>query len=162
GYSWSEVQGFYRELAAASRLPVVAYHIPVLTGQQRTIDELASLLAIPNIAGCKFTDYNLYAMQRLIDRLSAEQIMYNGHDEMLALGLQFGAHGGIGTTYNVMPELIVQIARHCREGHFAEAVTAQRQANDVIEPLLASHWLAATKQILYWQGLIDHPHCARP
>src|SRR3954453_11667240 len=59
GYSWSEVQAFYRELATASRLPLVAYHIPVLTGQQRTIDELAALLAIPNIAGCKFTDYNL-------------------------------------------------------------------------------------------------------
>jgi N-acetylneuraminate lyase len=162
GYSWIEVQAFYRELAAASRLPVVAYHIPVLTGQQRTIDELASLMEIPNIAGCKFTDFNLYAMQRLIARMGSEQIMYNGHDEELALGLQFGAHGGIGTTYNIMPELIVQIARHCREGRFADAVAAQVQVNEVIEPLLRSHGLAATKLILYWQGLIDHPHCARP
>jgi N-acetylneuraminate lyase len=162
GYSWNEVQTFYRELAAGSRLPVVAYHIPVLTGQQRTVDELASLLSIENIAGCKFTDYNLYAMQRLIARLTPEQVMYNGHDEMLSLGLQFGAHGGIGTTYNIMPELFVQIAQHCREGRFADAVGVQRQVNDVIEPLLTCHGLAATKQILYWQGLIDHPHCAHP
>jgi N-acetylneuraminate lyase len=162
GYSWAEVQSFYSELAKTSKLPVIAYYIPGLTGQQRSLEELASLLSIPNIAGYKFTEFNLYTMQRLLVRFSPDQIMYNGPDEMLALGLQFGAHGGIGTTYNFMPELIVQIARHCREGRFAEAVAAQKQANDIIEPLLASHGLAASKQILYWQGLIDHPHCAHP
>jgi hypothetical protein len=41
-------------------------------------------------------------------------------------------------------------------------VKVQKQANDIIEPLLLSHGLAASKQILYWQGLIDHPHCAAP
>jgi N-acetylneuraminate lyase len=161
GYSWAEVHAFYAELARASKLPVVAYHIPGLTGQ-RSLDELATLLSIPNIAGYKFTDYNLYTMQRLLARFSPDQIVYNGPDEMLALGLQFGAHGGIGTTYNFMPELILQVAAHCRAGRFAEAVAAQKQANDIIEPLLMSQGLAASKQILYWQGLIDHPHCAHP
>ena len=118
GYSWAEVHAFYSELAQHSPLPVIAYYIPGLTGQQRTVEELASLLKIPNIAGYKFTEYNLYTMQRLLARFSPDQIMYNGPDEMLALGLQFGAHGGIGTTYNFMPELIVQIADLCREGRF--------------------------------------------
>src|SRR5205823_3580959 len=136
--------------------------IPGLTGQQRSIDELASLLTIPNIAGYKFTDYNLYTMQRLLTRFGPDQIIYNGPDEMLAFGLQFGAHGGIGTTYNVMPELILQIAQLSREGRFADAVAAQKQANDVIEPLITAHGVASTKQILFWQGLIDHPHCAAP
>jgi N-acetylneuraminate lyase len=162
GYTWGEVHSFYSKLAADSRLPVIAYYIPALTGQQRSLDELASLLSIPNIAGYKFTDYNLYTMQRLLARFGPDQIMYNGPDEMLALGLQFGAHGGIGTTYNFMPDLIVQIARHSREGRFADAVAVQRQVNEIIEPLLASHGVAATKQILYWQGLIDHPDCAYP
>jgi N-acetylneuraminate lyase len=162
GYSWAEVHAFYSELAKHSPLPVIAYYIPGLTGQQRTVEELASLLKIPNIAGYKFTEYNLYTMQRLLARFSEGQIMYNGPDEMLALGLQFGAHGGIGTTYNFMPRLIVQIANLCREGRFDQAVAVQKQANDIIEPLLLSHGLAASKQILVWQGLIDHAHCAHP
>jgi len=162
GYTWAEVKDFYTVLARNSKLPVIAYYIPGLTGQQRSVDELVSLLSIPNIAGYKFTEYNLYTMQRILARFSPDQIMYNGPDEMLALGLQFGAHGGIGTTYNVMPELILQIASHCREGRFAEAVAVQKQANDIIEPLIAAHGLASTKQILFWQGLIDHPHCAHP
>ncbi len=162
GYSWAEVHTFYSDLARASKLPVIAYYIPGLTGQQRSIDELTSLLSIPNIGGYKFTDFNLYTMQRLLTRFGPDQIMYNGPDEMLAFGLQFGAHGGIGTTYNVMPELIVQIAQHCREGRYADAVRVQKQANEIIEPLITCHGVASTKQILVWQGLIDHPHCAAP
>ncbi|HMC12346.1 MAG TPA: dihydrodipicolinate synthase family protein, partial [Pirellulaceae bacterium] len=50
GYTWGEVHSFYTELARASRLPVIAYYIPGLTGQQRSLEELASLLTIPNIA----------------------------------------------------------------------------------------------------------------
>ena len=162
GYSWAEVRSFYSDLAATSKLPVIAYYIPGLTGQARTVDELSSLLEIKNIGGYKFTEYNLYTMQRILARFRPDQIMYNGPDEMLALGLQFGAHGGIGTTYNFMPELILKIQSHCQAGQFAEAVKVQKQANDIIEPLLSSHGLAASKQILYWQGLIDHPHCAAP
>jgi N-acetylneuraminate lyase len=162
GYSWAEVQAFYADLAAKSRLPVVAYYIPGLTGQPRTVDELSSLLTVPNIAGYKFTEFNLYLMQRLLLRFNCDQIMYNGPDEMLALGLQFGAHGGIGTTYNVMPELILQVAKLCQQGKFSDAVAAQKRANDIIEPLIAAHGVASTKQILYWQGLIDHTTCAHP
>lgn len=161
-YSWAEVRAFYSDLAAASKLPVIAYYIPGLTGQARSVDELSSLLEIKNIGGYKYTEYNLYTMQRMLARFRPDQIMYNGPDEMLALGLQFGAHGGIGTTYNFMPELILKIQAHCRAGQFAEAVKVQKQANDIIEPLLLSHGLAASKQILYWQGLIDHPHCVAP
>jgi N-acetylneuraminate lyase len=162
GYSWDETHSFYVELAKKSPLPVIAYYIPGLTGPQRSLDDLATLLKIPNIAGFKYTEYNLYTMQRLIARFGPDQIMYNGPDEMLALGLQFGAHGGIGTTYNFMPELIMQVFHYCQAGRFADAVAAQRQANEIIEPLLMSQGLAASKQILYWQGLIDHPACAFP
>lgn len=162
GYTWDEIHGYYADLARKSPLPVVAYHIPGLTGQPHSITNLASLLALPNVAGFKFTDTNLYAMQRLASRLSPSQIMYNGPDEMLALGLQMGAHGGIGTTYNFMPDLIMQVYRHCLAGQFSEAVATQLKANEIIEALLMFQGLAASKQILVWQGLIDHNTCAAP
>jgi dihydrodipicolinate synthase/N-acetylneuraminate lyase len=41
-------------------------------------------------------------------------------------------------------------------------VAVQRKVNDIIEPLLMFQGLAASKQILYWQGLIDHPACVKP
>jgi len=141
---------------------VVAYYIPGLTGQQQSIDNLARLLAIPNVAGFKFTEPNLFTLEQLIRRAGPDQILYNGLDELLALGMQRGAHGGIGTTYNVMPELIVRIYRLGQAGRWSEAVALQKQANAIIEPMLRFQMLAATKQILYWQGLIDHTTCALP
>jgi N-acetylneuraminate lyase len=162
GYSWEEVHAFYSQLARQSPLPVVAYYIPGLTGQHHSIVNLASLLNVPNIAGFKYTSPDFYMMQRLLSRFSPLQVLYNGQDEALALGLQVGAHGGIGTTYNFMPELIMQIYRHCQAGNFREAVATQRLANDIIEPLLTFQGLAASKQILVWQGLIDHATCAFP
>lgn len=162
GYSWDEVYGFYANLARRSPLPLVAYYIPGLTGQNHSIANLATLLELPNVAGFKWTDPNLYAMQRLHSRFQPDQILYNGPDEALALGMQFGAHGGIGTTYNFMPELILQIYGHCQASRFAEAVAVQKQVNDIIEPLLMFQGLAASKQILFWQGIIDHPTCAHP
>src|SRR5688572_18041707 len=32
GYTWSEVHAFYAKLAVASRLPLIAYYIPALSG----------------------------------------------------------------------------------------------------------------------------------
>jgi N-acetylneuraminate lyase len=162
GYSWEEIRSFYAELARRSPLPVVAYYIPGLTGQPQPVANLVSLLEIHNIAGYKFTDPNFYTMQRLLARFRPDQVLYNGQDEALALGLQVGAHGGIGTTYNFMPDLILQIASLARAGRPAEALGVQRQVNEIIEALLRFPIVPATKQILCWQGLIDHPNCAFP
>ena len=61
------------------------------------------------------------------------------------------------------PEPLTQLGDILRaKSRFAEAVVTQRQVNDIIEPLLMFHGVAASKQILVWQGLIDHPHCAAP
>jgi len=162
GCSWDEVYAYYTRLCQTSAAPVVAYYIPGLTGQSLSLDQLGSLLQVKGVCGLKFTDFNLYLMQRLIARLREDQIAYNGPDEMLALGLQMGAQGGIGTTYNFMPEQILKIAAHCAAGRFTDAIAAQKQANEVIEVLLRFQGLAATKQILFWQGLIASPTCAAP
>jgi N-acetylneuraminate lyase len=162
GYSWDEVIGFYKRLGSVSPVPVVGYLIPALTGQRFTTDQLAELLHLPNMGGIKFTDTNLYAEQRLLARMAPDQVLYHGADEMLAFGLAFGAHGGIGTTYNFMPKLILEIAQLCADGRCAEAIPIQKKANEVIEILLSYHGLAASKQILVWQGHIATAVCAPP
>jgi N-acetylneuraminate lyase len=162
GYSWDEVYGFYRRLSETSPLPVVAYYIPSLTGQALSLDKLAALARLPNVAGFKVTDTNLYIAERLLARLGPEQLIYNGPDELLSFAFMLGVQGGIGSTYNFMPKLILEIAALSAAGRWPEAVAAQRRANAVIEVLLGFQPLAATKQILYWQGLIDSPACAAP
>jgi N-acetylneuraminate lyase len=162
GYSWAEVLGYYKRLAVASSIPVVGYYIPSLTGQSFTPDQMAELLKVPNVVGFKCTDDNVYLEQRFLARMTSDQILYHGCDELLAFGLAMGAHGGIGTTYNFMPKLILQIAQLCAEGKVSEAVPLQKKANEIIEILISVQGLAATKQILVWQGHITSPTCAAP
>lgn len=162
GYSWPEVLGFYKALAACSSAPVVGYYIPMLTGTSFTADQLQELMQVPNVIGFKCTDTNVYLEQRLLSRLNSDQILYHGADELLCFGLSMGAHGGIGTTYNFMPKLILEIAQLCAEGRLAEAVVAQKKANEIIEILLSYHGLAGTKHILVWQGHIASPTLAAP
>ena len=162
GYSWPEVKGFYQTLAQASPIPVVGYYIPSLTGQSFSADQMLELMGIPNIVGFKCTDSNIYVEQRFLARLSPDHILYHGADELLSFGLQMGAHGGIGTTYNFMPKLILEIAQLCAEGRLAEAVATQKKVNEIIEILLSYHGLAGTKHILVWQGHIASPTCAPP
>jgi N-acetylneuraminate lyase len=162
GYSWDEIFSFYRRLCESSPLPVVAYYIPGLTGQAISLDKLGMILDLPNVAGFKVTDTNQYIMQRLVTRVRPDQIIYNGPDELLAVGFMMGASGGIGSTYNFMPKLILEIASLSSAGRWAEAIAAQKKANDVIEVLLRFQGMAATKQILYWQGLLASPTCAPP
>jgi N-acetylneuraminate lyase len=162
GYGWPEVLGYYKRLAAASPIPVVGYYIPSLTGQSFSADQMLELMAIPNVVGFKCTDTNVYLEQRFLARMSPNQILYHGADELLAFGLAMGAHGGIGTTYNFMPKLILEIAQACAEGRLADAVSLQKKVNEIIDILLSTHGLAGTKQILVWQGHIASPTCAAP
>ena len=163
GYSFAEVVNFYRDLVSASGgLPVIGYYIPGLTKTEATLDQLAEVAALPGVGGFKYTDYNFYRMQRLLTRLRPDQVLFNGPDEMLALGLQMGAHGGIGTTYNFMPREILEIARLVRAGQPAEAVALQKRVNEVIEVVLNFNGWAATKQILVWQGHMTCPALAPP
>jgi N-acetylneuraminate lyase len=162
GYSWPEIHGYYRRLCQVSPLPVIGYYMPGLSGQTFPIDRLAELAELENFAGFKVTDVNLYTLERLVSRVRPDQIVFHGPDELLALGLALGAQGGIGTTYNFMPELVLEIAAACRAGRLAQAVALQKRANNVIEALLTYQGLAATKQILVWQGLIASATCAAP
>lgn len=162
GYTQAEVLDYYRTLCTASPVPVVGYYIPGLTGQAWSIERLAEFIPLPNLAGFKYTHSDLYVLQRWMSRMGRDSIIYFGDDEMLCWGLQMGAHGGIGTTYNIMPKLILEIAQLCAESRFEEAQKVQRKANEVIEALCSVPTVPATKQVLVWQGHLTSARCAAP
>jgi len=162
GYSPAEVLDYYRTLAAASSLPVVGYYIPQLTGQAWPIDRVCELMSLDNVVGFKFTHTDLYVLERVMQHVGPKKIVYFGTDEMLCHGLSLGAHGGIGTTYNFMPKLILEVATLTAARRYDDAMKVQKKVNEIIEILLSYHGLAATKQILVWQGLIADAKCAPP
>jgi N-acetylneuraminate lyase len=148
--SFAEVRSYYEALAAAASVPVLVYYFPEFSAAIRTTDEVLDLCSIPNVVGLKFTDFDLYRLS-LIQR--AGHTIFNGRDEVLAAGLLMGAHGGIGSFYNLVPELFVELFRNCQAAQWAEARARQDHINDLIRAVLAFPMLAAIKRLLTWSGI---------
>ena len=150
GYSFAEVKSYYEKLAAASTdAPLLIYFFPSMA-PPLSIDQMEVLCDIPNVAGLKFTSFDFYMMRQLRLRGS---VVFNGPDEMLAAGLLLGAHGGIGTTYNVMPKLFGELYQHARTNRWPEAVAVQDRINRLIRILLSIPLIPACKQIMAWRGI---------
>ena len=104
--SSEEIATYYRGLAGASGLPLLLYYFPDLCPAIRNPDQLLELLALPHVIGLKFTDFNLYQLWQLRRR---GMVVFSGRDEVFAAGVLMGASGGIGSFYNLVPELFLRV-----------------------------------------------------
>jgi N-acetylneuraminate lyase len=149
-FSFPQVRAYYESLAQASDLPLVVYYFPEICSSISTADQLESLCALPNVIGVKFTDFDLYKMSQVV---RPDRCVFNGRDEVLTAGLLMGANGGIGTFYNLVPELFVGIYNAAEAGEWEQARAIQRQVNALIRLTLRFPLFPAVKQILEWSGL---------
>ncbi|PYQ52015.1 MAG: hypothetical protein DMF78_12070 [Acidobacteria bacterium] len=157
-FGFPEVLRYYEALARASDLPLLVYYFPDLSPSISSTEQLEALCSLPNVLGVKFTDFDLYRMSLLT---RPERCLFNGRDEVLAAGLLMGADGGIGTFYNLVPELFVQIYTAAQAGRWEEAQRAQRRVNALIRITLGYPLFPAVKQMLAWSGL-DCGTCLPP
>ncbi len=159
-YTVREVNHYYERIAAETSVPVVIYNIPGLTGLSLNREQLGNLLSIPNVCGMKFTSSDFCQLERLIADFP-DKVFYNGADEMLLSGLAAGAHGGIGTTYNFMPEKFVKIYSDFKAGRIAEAHKTQGEANEIICAILKHGGMPSSKYLINRRG-IEYGICREP
>ncbi|MDE0790343.1 MAG: dihydrodipicolinate synthase family protein [Woeseiaceae bacterium] len=131
----SEVMEYYRRLANVSDLPLLLYNIPGTTGRSISTNMQIEMLKLPNVVGSKHTDMNFFSAERLLREVPTAAI-FNGPDEMLTGGLAMGMVGGIGSTYNLMPRIYLEIYNSVKLGDLSSARLLQATANDVIDELL--------------------------
>ena len=115
-------------------------------------DFAARLFEIDNITAIKWTSSNYYEMIRLKELTNGEMNIINGPDEMLLMGLNAGADGGIGTTYNFQFDTIKAVYDCFNAGNINEARLHQTNADKVIAELLKYKVIPATKVILEEMG----------
>jgi N-acetylneuraminate lyase len=150
GTNYAEMFEYYRQLAAVTGLPFLAYYFPAEFGGPLDIGQLEQVCALPGVAGLKFTDYDLYKLSLLIRQGNT---VFNGRDEVLAAGLLMGASGGIGSFYNIVPEWFVSLYDHAQAGRWTEARAVQDRINDLIRIVVSLPFHSALKRTLAWQGL---------
>jgi N-acetylneuraminate lyase len=145
-----ELRSYYRELAQHSPLPLIVYYFPEASpGAFQEPGELEEICTLPNVPAVKFTDFNLFLLQRITQ---LGKVVYNGRDEVLAAGLLMGARGGIGSTYNLVPEAYVALYRHTLRGEWEKARHLQQVLNELIATLIKYPFLPALKAALATLG----------
>ncbi|KAF3762652.1 Dihydrodipicolinate synthase-like protein [Cryphonectria parasitica EP155] len=121
---------FFKDVAAASPLPVLVYNYPGATGGlDLSSDELVALGGPkhPNIVGAKFTCGNTGKLGRVAATLGDENFLcFAGSGDFLVPALSVGAAGVIGGIANVAPKTVVKVYEAFRDGRLKEAQEIQK------------------------------------
>ncbi len=142
------VLGHWREIGAATDLPMYIYYFPALgtfTLDQKLIDGLAT---IPNLVGLKFTSPDFFVMRNLIEGSGGRLRVLSGPDELCLPAQVMGAQGAIGSTYNWMAPLFIRLFDAWRAGDMPTAQACQAKANSFIRLIFQYERLAAQKAIM--------------
>ena len=150
-YDENDVYNYYKALADTVQIPVMIYYSPA-AGFKINAKFAARMFEIDNITAIKWTSSDYYEMMRLKDLTHGEMNIINGPDEMLLMGLNAGADGGIGTTYNFMFDIIKAVYDNFTKGNLEKAQYYQMCAARIIDELKKYHTIPATKVILEKMG----------
>jgi N-acetylneuraminate lyase len=142
----------YSNIAKRSRLPLLLYNIPALTGVTVTPRMMLQLMEIPTAAGMKFSSNDLFQMHQILELGQGRLNVLSGSDEIFLAALAMGAHGAIGLTINFMPKLFMDIFSSFQAGEMEKAQRAQFAACRIIAVLTQYSVIPAAKEIMAWRG----------
>ncbi len=133
-YSVNEILEYYKTLAKKSKHPVYAYINPFVASavSANLVGFAKELSNIENVAGLKMSIADYYAFEKITASVGDKFDILNGPDECMICGLSVGADGAIGTTYNIVPKLAVEIYDKFKANDMAGALIAQRKLNQVV------------------------------
>lgn len=107
----------FRRLAAASRVPVIVYHVPYRTGRGLSADTLVRLAELPNVIGFKHAvggidDDTVEFLSRVPDGVA----VLAGDDLHVGPLLALGGRGAISASANVAPGAYAEMIAAWTEG----------------------------------------------
>lgn len=153
-YTEDELVDYYKAISDATDKPVIVYATAAM-GVDNFSGLMARLIEIPNVIGVKFTIRDYFEMRKTKEVNGGDVNLINGPDETLLCGLVMGADGGIGTTYNIMPEWYCKLYDAFRAGDIKTAQEYQYRCNRVTDVLIRSSKngaIKATKAALDMMG----------
>ncbi|WP_152657563.1 N-acetylneuraminate lyase [Oceanobacillus sp. CFH 90083] len=151
-FSFEEVRDYYETIIEKTNYNMIIYAIPSLTGVTISTDQFEELFQNEKVIGVKFTDSNLFLLERLRNKFP-NKLIYSGFDEMLVYGAISGVDGAIGSTFNVNGKRAKQIFNLCLQDKVADAYEIQHLTNDLIEQVLDLGIYQTLKEILKVKGI---------
>jgi 4-hydroxy-tetrahydrodipicolinate synthase len=121
----------YKAINDAIGIPIIIYNIPARSIIDMSVETMARLFELKNIAGVKDATANMTRVSQQRAAMGPDFNQLSGED-ITALGfMAHGGHGCISVTSNVAPRLCAEFQAACLKGDFATALALQ----DKLAPL---------------------------
>jgi len=139
--------------AAAPETPFYFYDIPVLTGVSLSMPDFLreGRAKIPNLAGIKWTNADLYAYQ-LCQQVPGDFDLPWGNDEYLLAALALGAMGAVGSTYCFAAPVYHRLLAAFAAGDLATARREQYRSVQLVQLLAGFGYMGAAKAVMKMIG----------
>jgi len=148
-YQFEAIKEHYRAITTAASVPVYMYYIPVATGVNMSAEEILGICSLDGMHGLKYTCENLGVLGQLMAMRDPDNVnVLSGPDPLFLACLALGVEGAIGTTYNFMPRVYVDIMGSLLAGELSTAQRLQRSAVNLIDALRNYGVLPGTKALL--------------
>lgn len=139
---------------AVPDLPILLYHNPGRVNYTMSADLVERLATdVNNIVGIKDSSGDITQTAEFIRRTRHLNFkVFGGKDTLLYASLCHGAVGGVCTTANFMPELIVAIYELYMSGKFSDSLEMQFRVNPVRLSMDKASFPVATKDMANLRG----------
>jgi len=106
-----ELTSYVRRIVAEMPLPVFLYNMPRLTKTWFEVETVHRLLDCAQIAGLKDSSGDVDYLQRICEATNRRDDWTTlvGSENLMMQAIQLGAHGCVGGSGNVWPELLVEL-----------------------------------------------------
>lgn len=145
----------YKAIHDASDLPIIIYNIPGRCVVDMTVETMARLARLKNIAGVKDATQDLARPIRTRAMIGEEFCQLSGEDGTALPFLAAGGHGCISVTANVAPALCAEMQRAWREVEIAKAMALQDRLMPLHEALFCETSPAPVKYAVSLLGRCD-------
>ena len=160
-YNKPTQEGLYQHYKAINdntNLPIIIYNIPSRCVIDVSVDTMAKLFELKNIAGVKDATGDLNRLDQTIKKLGPEFIQLTGED---GLAFEFNKRGGVGiisVTANIAPKLCSDMQKYSKSKSDNEIKEAER-IDQLLQPLHKSLFIesnpAPVKYAAKLLGLCD-------
>lgn len=127
-YNKPTQEGLYQHFKAindAVSIPIIIYNIPARSVIDMSVDTMARLFELPNIAGVKDATANVLRVSQQRAAMGPDFNQLSGEDGTALGFMAHGGHGCISVTSNVAPRLCAQFQSACLKGDYAAALAIQ-------------------------------------
>lgn len=157
-YNRPTQEGMYQHFKAvndAVGIPIIIYNIPPRSVVDMSVETMARLYELKNIAGVKDATANLARVSQQRHAMGPDFIQLSGEDMTALAYMAAGGHGCISVVANVAPRLCAELMTAALAGDYAGALKVQDRLVPLHDAIFKEPGLAGAKHGLALLGRIQ-------